>query len=400
MRIFRVALALASALAVGSGASLLQTVDKRLPTTTSLVHIDHPLGSACADGAIWLCWWQSYPSSWSGNSVRPDIGVFCRLYDHNGRDLVKPMRIAAPRVSEDAMTDRNPGHFLTCATPDGGLVVFMSDFYPAPPPETDVSKVDRPGKRRTRVVYVTRGGHVGTALLDYPTGITSHTKAVFGVGRLLHLFTNDIRDHAHYARLALGDGRLSVLDTVALDLPVPGTTRLVSWVHDDNIRVAARILGGDTLLVVQAGRTRDFDRSLWESPPSGRIVSYRLKLPELTLIDSVSGFDSTLAGVSSIGAFRRQASLVKTKQGLLFYLPYPQGMRSFVLDTAGKPVLGARSQSPVRPPTGFGLAGAQFLKFTKPSYRRPWVMEWYGLDDAGNSYYDIHRADSVFGRLR
>ncbi|MCX6844669.1 MAG: hypothetical protein NTX53_20590 [candidate division WOR-3 bacterium] len=391
--------------AAATAASLLQAVNKSLPMTTAAVDIRCPIGSVCDDGAVWLCWWQKYPDSWFGSSVRSDIGIFCRLFDKNGRDMVRPMRIVAPRGPGDAMTGQNPSPFFACATPDGGFVVFMSDFFPDPRPRDTgfagvVTSTGEHGKHRTRVVSVSRRGRISSVLLNSSAGGSSWIKVAFGSDGVMHCFTNDLQDHASYARLALRDGRLSILDTVRLDFPVPGMTRLVSWVHDDNIRVAIRILGRDTLLVVHAGKTRDFDHTLWESAPSGLMTSYRLRLPELALIDSASGTDSTLAGVSSVGVFHRRASLVETKRGFLFYLPYPQGMRSFGLDTVGKPVLGARNENSVRSPRTLGATGTQFIEFANRGYGPPWSMEWFGLDSAGNTYCEVQRSDSVPGRIR
>jgi hypothetical protein len=389
--------------AAATAASPLQAVNKKLPMTTAAVDIRCPIGSVCDDGAVWLCWWQKYPDSWFGSSVRSDIGVFCRLLDRGGRDVLRPMRIVAPRGRGDAMTEQNPYPFFSSATPDGGYVVFMHDFYPDPLPTGPGSEItcgDRAGKHRTRVVSVSRRGRISSALLDFAAGGSSWIKVAFDSNGVMHCFTADIRDHAYYARLALRDGSLSILDTVRLDLPVPGMTRLISWVHDDNIRVAIRILGRDTLLVVYANRTRDYDRSFGENVPGGTITSWRLKLPDLTLVDSASASDSTLAGVTSLGRYPRHAALVKTGQGMLFYLPHPQGVRSYAFDASGKPVLGPRNQSSVRPQNAFGGAGAQFVEFANRGYGPPWSMQWFGLDAAGNSYYEAQRSDSLPGRTR
>jgi hypothetical protein len=424
-KLSRLVLGLMLAAAAPAVAGLLQDANKRLPMTTEALDVRCPIASICEDGAVWLCWWQKCPDSRDGHSVGQDIGVFCRLYDRSGHDLVRPTRLVVPRGPGDAMTHQNPYPFFSCVAPDGGLVVFMHDFYPDPPSQTDVTTVDRRGRLRTRVVYLSRSGHVGSVLLSFsvnagdgrdgsaewrPAGF-GFIEVAFGSDGVMHCFTDDLQDHGYYTRMALKEGRLSVIDTVRLDFtqkvgadgaltPLSDKQRLLGWVLEERMKVATRIFGRDTLLVVKASDSREYDRSFGNTVPGGTISSYRFKLPGLSLIDSVSAPDFTVAGVSSIGRYPRRAALVRTKQGMFFCLPYPQGMYSYALDGAGKPVQGIRSEVPVRPPSGFGTTGTQFLEFAKPGNRRPWVMEWFGLDDAGNAYYDVLRTESIPGRIR
>jgi hypothetical protein len=429
IRFPRLVLGLMLAAAAPAVAGLLQDAAKRLPMTTDAVDVRCPIASVCEDGAAWLCWWQKYPDNWTGHSVGQDIGVFCRLYDRSGHDLVRPTRLVAPRGPGDAMTHQNPEPFFSCSTPEGGLVVFMHQYTPGPRasgPGHEFAKVDDgDGTVRTLVAYAARNGKVGSTVLDFPvdagwagiggvelrTAGYGHMQVVFGGDGVMHCFFGYMHEQGYYARVALKEGRLSVIDTVRLEFsskaapdrsPPPYTDRqrLLWWVLDERMKVATRILGRDTLLVVKASDSREYDRSLGNTIPGGTISSYRLKLPGLSLIDSTSATDSTVTGVSSIGRYPRRAALVTTKQGMVFCLPYPQGMYSYALDGAGKPVRGIRSVAPVRPASAFSAKGVQFLEFAKPGDSRPWVMEWFGLDDAGNAYYDVLRTESIPGRTR
>jgi hypothetical protein len=318
--------------------------------------------------------------------------------------------------------------FFSTTTPKGGLVVFMHQYFPdprPPGPPSDFTSTGSHGTVRTSVVYVNRSGRIGSALLDFSveagssctpnegwrTAGRGYMQVVFGADGVMHCFLSDIHAQGYYARLALREGRLSVIDTVRIDFSrkvapdgtisaVTDRQQLLWWMHDEKIRAATQILGRDTLLVVEASDSREYDRSFGSTIPGGTISSYRFKLPGLSLIDSVSAKDSNVAGVSSVGKYPRRATLVRTRQGMVFYLPYPQGMCSYVLDGTGKPIPGTRTEAPVRSPSGFGATGTQFLEFAQPGYLRPWVMEWFGLDDAGNAYYDVHRTESIPGRIR
>jgi hypothetical protein len=174
--------------------------------------------------------------------------------------------------------------------------------------------------------------------------------------------------------------------------------RVLRWARDAWDRADIVLAGPETLLVAY---TPDgwgkYDRWWNGGIPGDTLAVYRIRLGDLSLIDSIRVPAAIVAGEHFGGVRLPRAVLQRTPGGYHFYLSRPKGTDSCVLGPDGRPVQGPRSERSVATFRDVPHDGAQFLLFRRfPDY--PWKLEWFVLGTSGQVYHDTLTTDAVPGR--
>jgi hypothetical protein len=386
-----------------------------LPLSDSRVHVDQPLAVYSPDGSVWLFWWQGvafersrmlFGSSPGLRRVGSELGVFYRLVGPDGTDLLGPKRAVVPETWNDAVFGLNPGLAHAIVGPDGRAVLFL--LYAPDEPEWPGA----PRRAVTQVVSIDRAGRVTRRTLDFPIRVSGSTDAggkasgalytCFDGRGVLHIFSVSRRD-VHYVKLQLGGPSIKTLASRGYrhserENPTPADSYL-RWAWDAWERADITLAGPDTLL---AAYTPDgwgkYDRWWNGDIPGDTLAVYRIRLKDLSLIDSLRLAAASVKGAHFENVRLPRAVLQRTRGGFTFYLPRPNGTDSYMLGLDGRPTMGPREERIVYTSQDFPWDGTQFLLYRRFPYL-PWKLDWFGLGTSSQVYHDSLITEAVPGRV-
>jgi hypothetical protein len=359
------------------------------------------------------------------------MGVYCKLVSGNGKSIVGSIRVAK---AASAWMHYSPTVFFLAATPDGGAFLLLhgppgaqptAPLGPAHGPVPTTTGDDGP-PGKTMIMHVDRHGGMGEISVDFqamggssmqgsvyrPAG-GGRYQVVFGAGGTVHCFLAGFDGTACYLRLLLGAGDVKIVGLrkfaffkrdpsrpLSSDYETPSETERCLWnVIADRTRTAACLLAKDTLLVACVQSTAGYDHAFGHNVPGDTLTVFRMRLPDLVLIDSVRVAVGSITGHFFKGQPLEQAVLAKSTAGYTFFLPRPGGTSSYSLGPDGRPLSGSGDTLSALSSLAYRERGLQVIDFKQPGYKRPWVIDWFGLGVDGLVYHDSHRTDSVPGRL-
>jgi hypothetical protein len=385
-----------------------------LPMSDSRMRVDYPLAAYCQDGSVWLFWWQGVAIKYSQmlldsspglRQVGVEIGIFCRLVGPDGRDRLAPMRLVAPKTWSDAVFGLHPLHVY--ATADGGDRAVLLLLY-ITRPESPTG----PERQATRVISIDPDGKTREGALDFPVEVGTSTNAggktdgrlytCFDAARDLHLFSTSW-DRIYYTKLHFGKGGIKttvyrIFPFVNRRTPIPGDEYL-RWAWDAWDRADIVLAGPETLLVAYTPDGWGSIDHWWNGyVPGETLAVYRIRLRDLSLIDSIRVPAAIVAGEHFGGVRLPRAVLQRTPGGYHFYLSRPKGTDSYLLGPDGRPVQGPRTNRSVAAFRDFPRDGSQFLLYRRfPDH--PWELEWFGIGPSGQVYHDALTTQAMPGRI-
>lgn len=393
-----------------------------LPLQGEGTEVRYPVSSVSEDGSEWCFWFQKptidrmrtllrqgLDSSSSHEFLRDTaIGLFCRLVDKNGNDVLRPQRLLGITTVDDYGEMGERGHFLE-VTPEGTAVLFVWDWR-----DCDrrfrlrgklspllVVAVERSGKVRIESLDVAASGGVTGIALERLSG---RFAAAFDQQGRLHCFFGGQGDvPADYLVFSVHGADIKVLTRQSFpwQADVPGGTRgkpsrfpPIRWVRAGYEHSDVLCMTPDTLTVAFAPGTIHSDNALWgASFPGETLFTYRFRAGSLALIDSHSAPVKSVSGRDYRGARVPRAFLRKANMGYRFLVPTEAGTAIYEIGSDAVPIPGNRIDTEFRPATAFSGPGEQVISF-KTAMDGPISVDWFGFGESDTLFHDSTTASS------
>lgn len=410
-----IGLSLMGALAVGEATTMPELVARAVPSSNERGWVQYMSVAPCSDGAFWLVWsTEGLPSyyfklPWTERENAPEVGLFCKCVASDGKVLVPPVRIVEPVLVKMMGSPAAPSAFHAQSQPNGNLVVIANLRTPS----DGASRIME--KRQTAVLSVSRAGRVRRLLLDSVADISrnswhdrvdaafwpwhdTHGNLHFLLGMwevpVLHfeLPSTDTSPELH-ARSTLFFRANGPADSAALVAQNPGVVARTSltWTGD-NWRYSALLPLSDSILLVVYDPAVHEQRYAWrDQRPWDTMVVYRLRVDDLSVVDSIRVAAKLVAGTDYAGVTISRAILERTPEGYVFLIGTSDGTMSYEFDREAKPMLGGRQQAQAGRATDADVSLDQLISILDPlAPGVPRQFHWFGLTSAGRLCHESY----------
>jgi hypothetical protein len=408
-------LSLVGTLAVGRATTMPELVARAMPSGNERGWVQYVSVAPCADGAFWLVWSTSgLPSyydrlPWSEREKAPEVGLFCKCVARDGKVIVPPLRIVEPVLVKLMGRPAGPAAFLAQSQPNGDLVVLANLRTPS----DGASRIME--KRQTAVFSVSRTGRVRRLILDWVADISrkswhDRVDAAFWPwhdtpGNLHYLLgmwerlvlhseltSTDTSPELH-ARNTLFIRANGPTDSATLVTQNPGLVArtTLAWTGNKWRYSALLPLSDSTLLVVHDPAVHE-QRYAWrDQRPWDTMVVYRLRVGDLSVVDSTRVAAKLVAGSDYAGVTISRAILERTPEGYVFLIGTSNGTTSYEFDREAKPMLGGRQQAQAGRATDADVSLDQFVSILDPlAPGVPRQIHWFGLTSAGRLCHESY----------
>jgi hypothetical protein len=378
----------------------------KLPRSDHTIRVEEPVAAVCRDGATWLFWWQGVsfshyrdPGIDSERPIPADYGIFGRLIAPDGKDIVTPRRLIAPATWNHALRDLWPEINSAEPTPDGGALLFVrggAERFDAP---TLLFGIDRTGATGTAPLNVVlNGDHRGMNGLRLAGNLQS---CWCGDGRLRcltysgHSLSQWSSDSFEYAYLTVGvrHGRPEVVKDKRMKFYNEYQGRSYVRTPPSPLDYVRRAVSGDchwgmaeaapdTLVIVRAPPTGEWDRIWGDQFAGDTLVVYRVRSEDLGLIDSLRVQGDTVVGTVFSGPHLPRAVVQRTSKDLIFALPALEGNAVYHFDRECRPVSGVRETRAALLADSCPAPVYQAVSFGRSTYELLQV-DWFGFTDDG-----------------